>query len=114
MSGNVWIKSGVATDILPVLSPLTGIATGAAAFKPSPFTTFQAIINGTGAITATVIIDCSNDGVSWCVTPLGTITLTGTTNTSDGFTVTAPWKYVRARITAVSGTISSIFVKMGV
>jgi hypothetical protein len=114
MSGNVWIKSGVVTDILPTVTPLTGVATGGSAFKPSPYTSFQGIINGTGAITATIIIDCSNDNVNWNVTPLGTITLSGTTAVADGFTTTAPWKYVRARITAVSGTISSIYVKMGV
>lgn len=70
--------------------------------------TFQARGRTTaGAGSATVIIEASDfDSPStgdWVT--LATITLTlSTTNSSDGFTSDAPWKYVRARLSAISGT----------
>lgn len=95
---------------------VTSISTGIAQPKDSPFSTFQASVTGTGAVTATVTIECSNDDtlVNWCSTVLGTITLSGTTSSSDGFTTTAPWKYVRAKVTAISGTGAAVVVLMGV
>jgi hypothetical protein len=46
---------------------------------------------------------------------LGTINLTlGTTIVADGFTTTAPWKYVRANVTTITGTGASVNVLMGV
>lgn len=115
MSGtsNAWIKSGKVMDLLPSAGTTTTV-TGDGRYKDSPYTTFQASVVGTGAVTATVVIDCSNDGVNWCSTALGTITLSGTTSSSDGFTTAAPWKYVRARVTAISGTGATVTVNMGV
>lgn len=113
MSDNVWVKSGKVMDLLPSAGVTTTI-TGDGRYKDSPFTTFQATVVGTGAVTATVVIDCSNDGVYWCTTPLGTISLSGTTSNADGFTTQAPWKYVRARVTAISGTGATVYVTMGV
>ena len=113
MSGrNVWIKSGSTRDIM-VDRTTTGAGDGH--FKDSPHATFQATVTGTGAVTATVDIEVSNDGTNWLDTVAGTITLSGTTTHSDGFTTTsAPWKYVRANVTAISGTGASVDVVMGV
>ena len=111
--GNVWVKSGKVMDLLPSAG-VTTTTTGDGRYKDSPFTTFQATVIGTGAVTATVVIDCSNDGVNWCSTALGTITLSGTTSSSDGFTTQAPWKFARARVTAVTGTGATVYVNMGV
>lgn len=74
--------------------------------------------NGTttaGAGAATIIIEGS--GVNSTVTgnwvTLGTITLTlGTVSTSDGFPSSANWKYVRARVSAISGTNGTVSVYM--
>ena len=52
--------------------------------------------------------------LNWCATPLGTITLSGSTYASDGFTTTAPWRYVRAQVTAIGGVAATISVNMGV
>jgi len=109
--GNVRVKSGT---VLTILGPTTTTVTGAGMFKDAPQSTFQANVVGTGAVAATVIIECSNDNVYWCSTALGTITLSGTTSSADGFTTSAPWKYVRARITAISGTGATVDVNMGV
>jgi len=110
---NVRVASGRVYNLLADAG-VTQTATGDAKYKDSPYSTFQANVVGTGAVSATVIIDASNDNVYWCATPLGTITLSGTTSHSDGFTTTAPWKYVRARVTAVSGTGATVTVNMGV
>ena len=113
MGNNVWVKSGKVMDLLPSAGVTTTI-TGDGRYKDSPYTTFQATVVGTGAVTATVVIDVSNDGTNWVATPMGTITLSGTTSSSDGFTSSAPWKYVRARVTAISGTGATVTVVMGV
>lgn len=113
MSSNVWVKSGRVYNLFTEPG-VTTTSTGAALYKDSPYSTFQGNVTGTGAVTATIVIDCSNDAVNWVATPLGTITLSGTTSSSDGFTTTAPWKYVRARVTAITGTGATAQVYMGV
>lgn len=116
MGQNVWVKSGHVRS-LPVNAAATSTTTattGNAHYKDAPKATFQATVVGTGAVSATVVIDCSNDGTNWCATPLGTIGLSGTTSSSDGFTTDAPWKYVRARVTAIAGTGATVTVLRGV
>ncbi len=114
MSSNVWIKSGTVRNAYTEPGVLV---TGASPwrYKDSPEATFQAIVSGTGAVTATVTIEFSNDGVNPLTTAAGTITLSGTTVTSDGFTTTsAPWKWWRANVTAISGTSATVQVYHGV
>ena len=72
---------------------------------------FQATVAGTGAVTATVKIQATNDQVSWL--DIGTITLSGTTTASDGFASDAPWGYYRANVTAISGTSAAVTVTAG-
>lgn len=93
---------------------VTSTTTGSFVYKVGPYATFQANVVGTGAVSATVVIECSNDGTYAVATALGTITLSGTTSSTDGFTTNAPWKYVRARVTAISGTGATVQVYMGV
>lgn len=64
--------------------------------------TFQASVEGSGALTATVVIEVSNDGKNFL--PLGTITLAGNNAVSDGFASSAPWAFFRAKTTALTGT----------
>jgi hypothetical protein len=111
---NVRITSGRTYNLLSEGSPPTGAITGEWIYKNSPASSFQATVNGSGSIGATVVIQGSNDGVNAVSTVLGTITLSGTTVASDGFTTNAPWKWVRAVVSAPSGTITSIACLMGV
>lgn len=181
-----------------VTSSITANATSLPIYKESVFATFQAVLKGTGAITATAAIQCTNDdntgrgfvpaganapggflcsmtsgsptltnpagyftsamtgallyGVgipagttatfvsstsitmsqnatvtntagsaavsifdtAWCTTALGTITLSSTGASTDGFTTTAPWRYVRAVITNITGSVTDCYVLMGV
>lgn len=78
----------------------------------APNQTFQATISGSGAVSATVLIQFSNDLISWLTG--ATITLAGTNLDSDGFASTAKWKYLRANLTAISGTNAECTVTLGV
>lgn len=87
-------------------------AVTASAWK-SARTFFATGTTSAGAGAATVVIYGSNDGVSW--TSLGTITLTlATTITADtntgGFASLAPWPFVCAHVSAISGTSASVTV----
>lgn len=77
-----------------------------------PEQTYQATVAGSGAVSATVLIQFSNDQVGWITG--ATITLSGTTSASDGFSANASWKYKRANLTAISGTNAAVTVTMGV
>ncbi len=110
--GNVNIKSGWTHDLLG--TGVTSTGAGGWKYKDSPYSAFQATVVGTGAVTATVTIEVSNDAVYTVSTVLGTITLSGTTSSSDGFTSVAPWKYVRANVTALSGTGATVTCIMSV
>jgi len=110
---NVRVKSGTVYKMLTEVGVIVD-TTGAAIYKDSPWSTFQATIVGTGAVSGTIVIQGSNDGTNWCATPLGTITLSGTTSATDGFTSQAPWKYVRAVLSSLSGTGATAQVLLGV
>lgn len=120
MSMNVWVKSGKVYNLTPAAGVTTAAPTyGTPVYKDSPYASFQAIETGTGAISATVIIQASNDENTYKGTAsnwitISTITLSGTTSATDGVTTVAPWKYVRAGVTAISGTGANVQVLMGV
>lgn len=74
---------------------------------------YQATVVGTGAVSATVKIEVSNDGVGWLSDTTSTLALSGTNIASAGFSSSAPWQYVRANITAISGTGAAVTVTVG-
>ena len=113
MGQNVWVKSGRVMNLFAG-NGVTTTGAGSLVYKDAPQAAFQAVVTGTGAVSATVTIEYSNDGVNVLSTVGGTITLSGTTVVSDGFTTDAPWKYVRANVTAISGTGATVQVYMGV
>lgn len=96
MSSNVFVKSGRVSDLLTTATT----ATGDWKFKDAP----KAAIQVVATAAATVVFDVSNDGTNAIATTLGTVTLAAAG--SDGFTTDAPWKYIRARVTANSGTVT--------
>jgi hypothetical protein len=64
-----------------------------------------------GSGSATILIQVSNVDTDAAYITMGTITLTlGTTVTADGFASDAPWKFVRAKVSAISGTNASVNV----
>ena len=120
MSMNAWIKSGKVYNLTTDAGITTATPTySAAVYKDSPYASFQAIETGTGALTATVIIQASNDEATYKGTAnnwitIATISLSGNNSVTDGLTTVAPWKYVRAGVTAISGTSAAVKVLMGV
>lgn len=116
MSMNVWVKCGRVYNLTPETTGATATGIQTTVFKDSPFATFQAYGSTTaGAGSAVVTIQGSNIDNANAYVTLGTITLTlGTTITADGFATTAPWKYMRANVTTLSGTGASVNVLMGV
>lgn len=80
---------------------------------------FQATVTGTGAVTATVIIQVCNHGCdnedNWIDATLSPhIDLSGTTTASDGFTMIAKWAYSRGYVEAISGTDAAVTITMGI
>ena len=115
MGMNVQLTNGKVRNMFgPDDAPASSVLTGSWIPKVGPYTTYQAVVTGTGAVSATVIIEMSNDGINAVATPAGTITLSGTAPQSDGFTTQAPWGYHRARITALTGTGAAVQVWYGV
>jgi hypothetical protein len=62
----------------------------------------QAVVDGDGAVESTFNIEGSNDNVHWEL--IGTITLTDNNSDSDSLGIDYPWAYVRADLTAITGT----------
>lgn len=96
---------------LEILSTTTN-STGSLVRDMVPGGAFQATITGTGTVSCVVTIQVSLDTVNWMT--LGTISLSGTTTASEGFTSHGSWYAYRAVTTAVTGTVSSIKVNMSV
>jgi hypothetical protein len=73
----------------------------------------QCVVAGTGAVTATVDVEVSNDNSTW--ESLVTFELSGTTSASDG-AVQNPmmWPFVRGNITAITGTGAAVTLTIGV
>ena len=94
-----------------ILDAATTTVTGSAVQNQVKGCTVQANVSGTGSVSATVEIHVSNDAFGWMT--IGTITLSGTTSASDGFAVLAPWEFVRAKVTAISGTGAAVKVMIG-
>lgn len=98
--------------VVTLLSAVTTTGAGGAGGPSiSGRKTFQAKVVGTGAVTATVKVQVSNDNSQWI--DLGTITLSGTTSASDGFVSDAPWAYFRGNVTAISGTGAAVTLVAG-
>lgn len=122
MSTNVYLKSGEQPRYFAFSGGVTG-ATGATVsnpiYKESPLAAFQVIVTGSGTVGATVGIQVSNEeatgqGVNSNWITMGTISVTGSTAATDGFTTVSPWRFVRLNVTGVTGTSATVAAIMGV
>jgi hypothetical protein len=95
-----------------LLNNATSVGAGAPYRASGPNRSFQAVVSGTGAVSATVVVEGSNDvdasanPQNWLL--LGTITLSGTNSATDGFPSNTNWMFVRMRISAISGTNAAV------
>jgi hypothetical protein len=85
-----------------LLNEVTTDQTGSAFKRVGNVWTYQASIAGTGAVSATVTIQVSNDGTNW--EDFGSLSLSGTTTASDSVSGDAPWAAHRAVCASISGT----------
>lgn len=103
-----------APETVFLLDSVTTTGAGAGVRRRDPRSTFQAVGSvsaSTGA--ASIDVEISNNGVNWKT--VGTISLTlGTSKTSDGFALDAPWVFVRGNVTSISGTDATVSLLMGV
>ena len=68
----------------------------------------QAWITGETPAATTILIQVSVDGTHWLT--LATIELDGST-TTDGFTFTAPWPYIRSNVTVLgAGCTATVYL----
>jgi len=73
----------------------------------------QATVIGTGAVSATVIVEFSLDGIGWLSDSTSTLSLSGTTVATLSFNSIGNWSLIRARCTAISGTEAALTVTLG-
>jgi len=118
---DVFIKSGEQPRYFAFsgVNSTTAVAASSPIYKESPYSSFQAIVTGTGTVTAAIDIQVSNEtdtlnGAKSNWITMATISLSGTTTATDGFTTVCPWRYVRANVTARSGTGATVEIIMGV
>lgn len=114
-----------ATTPVALLSAATATGYGTIMHPRDRQATFQAYgTTSAGAGAAAIKIWASNientagtlpasaTDVDWVL--LGTISLTlGTTQTTDGFAINAPWRWVKAEVDSISGTDATVTCVMG-
>lgn len=88
-------------------APVVGTAVAGSGRAPS----FAAAVAGTGAVSATVVIEARN-ATSAVWAPYGTMSMSGTTSAADTLAGPAFLQY-RARLTAISGTGAAVTVTKG-
>lgn len=119
-SSAAWAAPTTTLTATQLLSSATATGAGTSYTPICTIRTFQAMgTTSSGSGASAIIIEASNKfapteatNVDW--TTLGTISLTlGTTQTNDGFVSDAPWKWIRARVSSISGTGASVNAYMG-
>lgn len=110
----VMLGGGATASSTPAATGVTSTGDGAAVQLPAGVKSWQAQVTGTGAVSATVEIQFSNDGTNWMNHPDYTITLSGTNSDLDAFTEADAYLYHRVSVTAISGTDAAVAVTVGV
>lgn len=93
-----------------MLNAINSISNGTAYQFPRGAKSFSFLLSGTGAVTATVEIQVSNDNTNWLSHASYTVALSGTNVDFDGFMDADTWKYHRAAIVALTGTAAAVTV----
>lgn len=104
-------------QVVTMQSAATTTATGTAVEPWVGLKTFNArgtTSAGAGAATIRIEANNYNSAVATDWVLLCTITLTlSTTSAGDGCSTDSAWKYVRSRITAISGTDATVYTYVG-
>lgn len=132
----IWRTSGLllalllATPALATYFSVTILSAATATGAGSTYTdfgvvprTYQCVVSGTGAVSATVYIEVSNNGTNWASADpavagpnqaLIKLSPSGTTTASDVAAVpAAKWPFTRAEVIAISGTGAAVTCTVG-
>lgn len=74
--------------------------------------TIQATLIGTGAVSAVVQIEVSNDGIGWLYDSISTLNLSGNTVAALGFASIYQWQMIRANVISITGTNAKLNVTL--
>jgi hypothetical protein len=101
---------------ITLISAATATGAGSAVERTGSAATFQAYgSTSAGAGASAIAVQASNvatPGTNDWLT-IGTITLVlGTTSTSDGFAIDAPWRHIRGNVLSISGTNAAVTLLM--
>lgn len=88
---------------------LTDVESSSALMRRNRIWSYHAYLTGTGAVSATILIEARNVGSGTWRT-LGTLSPSGTDAADDSITTDTPWLEHRARCTAISGTSAAVIV----
>lgn len=102
-------QNGLSVDLV---SAATGVGTSAAVQVSGVSRTYQAVVTGTGAVSAVVAVDVSNNGTDWL--QQATITLSGDGYDADGVALEGNWPYVRGNVISIAGTGASVSLSLNV
>jgi hypothetical protein len=72
---------------------------------------YEVILAGTGAITATCVVEGSLNGENW--EPIVTFTVTGSDLVTDYYKSFTQWIFTRGNITGITGTSAKLTLLMG-
>lgn len=105
--------------VYQLLSGVTGLTTGAAFTYVKPLdhpdqhnVHIQASVAGTGAVTATVLVEATLDAATMGWAPVYSVDLSGTTSASALSVILGGAAQYRASVTAISGTGATVAVRM--
>jgi len=79
-----------------------------------PYQTFQAVVTGTGSVSASVTLQGSNDGVNWTNIGSALAVASGTAPQNAAVVTNTTYQYFQANVTALTGTSAACTVTMGV
>ena len=91
----------------------TGVDSSRVATPQGTKRSFHVIVTCSGTGVAYVNIEVSNDNVNWEIAHT-MIFDTFTDSASEGDRTSVPWKYIRANVTSISGTNTTVNVNYGV
>lgn len=97
-------------ELYVLLSGATSTGAGSAV-QPRVYRTvrtFHVLETGSADITATVKIQGSNDNSDW--QDLATFSIDDSTSASGGVTIENAWRFIRANLSAITGTAATVTV----
>lgn len=97
-----------------LLQDATAVSTGSRIPCKAGQFSFDCKVEGSGAVSATVVVQVTNfpeDDGSWKDSV--TFTLSGTNYAVDGIALWGPWKHIRGKVTAISGTGAKVNLVAG-